>query len=428
MRIKDRRGLLLITSLLFVTCIATVMMIGLTRSMAELMASQAAVSAQQTFQLAEAGIDETLAEYSAGGGDGERRSFSASEGWSDCAAGCRIKELDITGVPVRVRVNDIQASKPVVRTATLGHRTPRALEAQIEPGAGFPPALGAVTSVQDDTAVTQDANPFDFQDSSPTWTIDGRDAGFAEAGCSGIAQPALPAITVTDDDILQHAVNPDLYDAASQGSMPEHLLGAPGDFFYVPSEALSIHSSQGDATTLTSADVELFIEEACAKADYVLANATSGILTLTAGAIPTAGGWGTANDPQIVCLGIDHPTGERKIRLDGVQGAGVLIAKANLTLFSGVNNYDGLIISYGQNSEFDFTSAGAVRGAVIVAPTGADPSIGEFEMADNGNPRLLQYCSCCLEKAGARFVQKGGALDPVARIRFWQDLPATDTP
>lgn len=117
-------GFLLLSALLFVAGIATLMTVGLSRSMGEMLAANRGAAGYQAFHLAEAGIDEAIAELVLGGGD-----FLEAEDWVDqnesddnerCDAGeaCR-KALSLDPGPgqfaeATVSVDDVSAVEPTI--------------------------------------------------------------------------------------------------------------------------------------------------------------------------------------------------------------------------------------------------------------------------------------------------------------------------
>ncbi len=446
-RLNQTQGFLFVSTLFVLTSLLMLSAVGLNRSMTELLVANRFIAGTQALHLAEAAVDETLTEFTRGGTDGIRRNFSLSaapspnDGWSNgapCAtAGCRTKQLVLSDSTVTVIVDNILAPAPTITADSTVTGTRRQVTVNVVPQAGFPKILGGVMSVQDDAAVQyvnqngDDDKPFDFEDDTPPWTISGVDTGFAEAGCTdpgvgdGTQQAPSPGITTTDDGILSHPTEGDLADEVSppRTDLWQHIRGAKsaynGSWDSWDPKARSIYSAEGDPDVPQPSDVEAFVQQACGPgiADNLILNASSATLVFTG---QTWGTPGTASGYRITCIGTDHSTGERKVRLRNINGAGVLIVKANMSLDSGTLNWDGLVISYGRDSEFDWDSSGTIRGAVMVVATQNTPYVGEFEMGNTSNVRLIQSCSCCINKARKRLVDRGLPANPKTTIRLWQ--------
>jgi hypothetical protein len=109
----------LLTALIALVSAVTLSAVGLRRSLTELVAAEWFVASQQALHLAEAGVDEAIAEFTTGGAD-LATTFSQAEGWVDqgnsaCGAGeiCT-SNLNLLAGTATVRISDVAADEVTI--------------------------------------------------------------------------------------------------------------------------------------------------------------------------------------------------------------------------------------------------------------------------------------------------------------------------
>ena len=406
--VRRDRGIALVVGLVTLVGLLGFAGTGLTRSMGDLNISGRFVSREQAFHLAEAGVDEVIAELAAGGTDGVKASFSDAEGWqdassdADCEAGmtCRRRTFAMTAGTVDVTVLDADGQEPAVRSLGAAGSASRTVTIVLSRQASFPAILGAATIIEDVSET------FELHANNPNWLISGHDH------CG--SEPSLPAITTSTDYVRDTAAFPETL------LVPEKVIGAPGDYSGSwPEEQRSVHSAEGEPNLMTAEEVEEFVSQACSNADYAYLDGGPDDLDATSGTLElkiTGSQLGTHDNPVTVCMDAD-PVNEQKVKLRGLTGAGVLIVNSNFDVSS--LDWAGLVIVHGANAELDLRGTVRIRGAAIVAATGGSPLETEFEMGDPDNldlSRELLYCSEALSIAAEPF---GGLTAGGVRTKYW---------
>lgn len=121
MRAKEQEtGFVFLAALFTLTGLLSLTMVGLTRSVTELSASNHFVAVQQAFHTAEAGVDEAVWEFQQSSGD-----FRSTEGWkpladsSLCPIGktCVEKDVDLLGATGNILVLDTAGPTSTIRAS-----------------------------------------------------------------------------------------------------------------------------------------------------------------------------------------------------------------------------------------------------------------------------------------------------------------------
>ncbi len=156
-----KRGLLLLMTLLTLTGLLSLTVVGLGRSMTELTSANRSIASQQAFHLAEAGLDDAFSEFALSGAD---FSCDSSEHWTGCPGNTRTKFFQdatalLAGTTTTVTVADITADAPVITMTGLASGIQQRIAATLQV-IHMPSLRGAAVTGQNYTATIGGSGEF----------------------------------------------------------------------------------------------------------------------------------------------------------------------------------------------------------------------------------------------------------------------------
>ena len=371
---------------LVLVSLATLVAVGLTRSMSEGTVTDRFVAQQQAFYLAEGGLDQKL------------RQFLDADATNDTTA---IGQTSMTGGMYQVAVAAVQGSANTWQFTSTGQSgaTTRVLQLTVKKGGGVVPILGATTVVG---LGNSGVNGVFYDKDNPamsTMVVDGCDVDNPSV--------CLPGTALTSDNQYEGFVS-DIQDQEKKyGYFGNRLIGAPSDYTggLQPNHYSISFQPQDPNTGLTAAMLNSLAAYAKTQAQaggcyYDYTNDDDSKSTKVGDDLNLSNKTlGTVASPKICFVDVAKNGGDPNVYFKGVNsGAGILVinGEAELPSSGGRFDYNGIVISLGPSGEFDFNGNSNIYGAMLVGST--QPNYETVDLEPRGTGRV-QYSSKQVEMA-----------------------------
>ena len=355
--VTNNRGMALTVAVFIMTSLLTVTGAGLFLSQMDLKVAGSHKRSMQAFELADSGIQHSLALIPAG------TTFPYSS---------PLQLIDSASLPSAagfnysvVAVNTASDTQAILTSTSEGLQNSRKVIVAYVGRGGY--GFGAVH-------VPGEAGDIETKFSGDSFSINGTDR------CGQAA--SVPGISATDPALAAEITNDSLADGGLDSNQMDNVTGVGGS----PSVRVASQSP-----TMVSDLADAFLAQTHTE--------------LLGGDYGGNESWGTAASPRITRI-----TGDANIQ-GTIEGYGVLIVDGALDV-SGNFTFNGLVIARG-DIEVQFTGNAGIFGSVVLAEsTNYDPTI-ELDVRGNAN---IRYDSCALAAA-----DHWVPLPKAARILAWQE-------